>query len=212
MSIGMRNPELVFKTTSLDAIAWYTNLTVLRKEELALRIAFEDEMLGLYGPAQAAEYLWERDEEGNKIPPTRRALWVQGDIAYALQSGYNERPPEDSGWRLDSKDHNWQPKLATKAGKEWRRRLSELNLVRMRGRWQEIGIPFLYWGERFIYNPGMSFDEATDTLYIGWGTQYAKDQFLKETSAKEGIDVVWEHIPLSEYHAWAETQEKPDDE
>lgn len=201
--MGFKNPELVFKTTSPDAIAWYEKLEQLRAEELKLRIAFEEEMLQLYGPSQKPTY--ERNDDGSKKDQERRALWIRGDIAYALDSGYSEYPPEDSGWRLDSKDHNWQPKLKTAAGKKWAKRLSELNLVHMRSRWQEIGIPFLFWGEGYVYYPGMDFDQETKTLYIGWGTQYAEEQFLKETSAFPSIE--WDRVPLSEWHARREAME-----
>lgn len=200
----LANPELVFKTTSPQALEWYAKLDALRQEEIKLRNAYEDRMREEFGPSQRESY-----DTGQCAQQTRRGLWIRGDIAYALDSGYNERTPEDSGWRLDSKDRNWQPKLATKKGKERRAELAELNLVKMRGRWGEIGIPFLYWGEGYVYHPGVTFDAENRVLYVMWGTQYAEDEFKKETSAFP--DIQWERIPLSEWHAYVESHSEQDD-
>ncbi|WP_404474781.1 hypothetical protein [Microbacterium aerolatum] len=199
----MSNPELVFKTTSPDAIAWHENLVCLRKEEFELRKAFEDEIVALFGPSQRDTY--ERDEHGNRKAQTGRPLWVRGDIAFALDSAYDEQPPVDSGWRLDSKDRNWQPKLASKAGKEWKRRLGELNLVHMRTRWREIGIPEVVFAGMRMYSPGLSYDDQTKTLYVLWGTQYVEDEWAASTSKLPNIE--WTKVPLSEWHALRESKE-----
>ncbi len=202
--MAFKNPELVFKTTSPAAIAWYENIVKLRKEEWELRRAFEDEIVARFGPSQRRAYASEGvqvNEDGNQ---TGRPLWVCGDLAYALDSAYNEAPPADSGWRLDSKARNWQPKLATKEGKEWARRLRELNLVKMRTRWAEIGVPEVAFGDRYMYSPGVEFDEESKTLFIGWGTQYVEKEFLTKTAAFPEIE--WTRVPLSEWHARQEAR------
>ena len=202
-----RQPELVFKTTSPAAIEWHEKLAALRKQEWELRMAFEQEIVERFGPSTRRVYgSSPANVDGVQ---TGRPLWIRNDYAFALDSGYDERPPADSGWRLDSKDRNWQPKLATKEGKEWKRRLGELNLVKMRSRWQEIGIPERYWGDNYIYFPSMTFDRENGVLYIGWGTQYAEDEFLKGVAAFP--DIQWERIPLSEWHAYLESRPKQDD-
>lgn len=198
----MSNPEMVYKTTSPDAVAWYENIARLRREEWELRRAFEAEIVERFGASQRDTY--ERDENGDRKPQTGRPLWVRGDLAFALDSGYDERPPEDSGWRLDSKDRNWQPKLATSAGKEWKRRLGDLNLVRMRTRWREIGIPEVVFTDMRMFSPGLDYDEATRTLYVLWGTQYVQKGWDKETAQFPAIE--WAVVPLSEWHAYREAK------
>ena len=197
-----KQPELVFRTTSPAAIEWYEKIRALRSEEWERRKAFEDEIVALFGPSQRDTY--ERDEDGNKKPQTGRPLWIRGDVAYALDSAYSEQPPVDSGWRLDSKDRNWQPKLATTAGKEWKRRLGELNLVHMRSRWEEIGIPAVVFTDSYMFSPGIDFDPETQTLYIMWGSQWVQKDWDKQTA--KFPDIVWEQMPLSEWHARQEAK------
>lgn len=110
----------------------------------------------------------------------------------------------DSRTEFLRSDRNWQPKLATKAGKEWQRRLSELNPVKMSTRWAEIGIPERYWGDRYIYSPGLEFDTETKTLYIGWGTQYVQSEWDKSTGQFPSIE--WQKVALSEWHAYLEAK------
>lgn len=196
------NPELVFKTTSPRAIEWYRKISRLRISERKLREEFEDSMTELYGPSQRDTY--ERNEDGTKKPQTRRLLWLRGDAAYALDSAHNEQPPTDSGWRLDAKDRNWQPKLATKAGKEWKQRLIELNVVNMHTRWGEIGIPAIAFAGSFMYRPGMEFDEDEKVLYVSWGSQWVMREWEKATS--KFPDIEWVQVPLSEWHARQEAK------
>lgn len=199
----MKYPELVFKTTSPEAIAWWKNIEDLDRQQREAREAFEAEMTELFGPSLRDTY--ERNEDGTPKPQTQRRLWLRGDYAYALDSGYNEQPPTDSGWRLDSKDRNWQPKLATKAGKEWKRRLGELNLTHIRSRMQEIGVPEIVFAGSYLYKPGLRFDAVNEILYNGWGTQHVEDELRKNHEKVPGI--TWERVKLSEYIAWLESLE-----
>ena len=196
------NPEVVYRTTSPDAIAWAENIQRLRTEEIKLRTAFEEEMLALYGPSQRDTY--ERNEDGSKKENDRRALWIRGDRVYALDSGYNEQPPADSGWRLDSKEHDWRPKLATKAGKELRDRLNGLNLLHLRDQWEKIGIPPVVFTGNYMFSPGYEFDAKEGVVYISWGTQWVEEDWKKSTA--KFPDIVWEKVPLSEWHARQEAK------
>lgn len=196
----MSLPELVFKTTSSAAIAWWRDLNEAHARQTALRTNFEDEMTALYGPSQRDTY--ERDADGNKIPQTRRRLWVRGHHAYALDSGYGELPPTDSGWRLDSKDRNWQPKLATAAGKGWKIRLAELNILNLEERYEAIGIPPLAFAGSYLYRPGLKFNEETQTLYVTWGSQHVQKEW--DAHVAKHPEVVWVQERLSAYIAWRE--------
>lgn len=204
----MKYPELVFQTTSPEAIEWWQNIEELSKKQRELREAFEIEMTELYGPSPRDTY--ERDEDGNPKPQTLRKLWLRGDFAYALDSGYNEQPPAESGWRLDSKDRNWQPKLATKAGKEWKRRLQELNLTCVRSRMHEIGVPEVIFSGSYLYRPGLRFDAENGILYNGWGTQHVEEDLRKAHEKIPGI--TWERVKLSTYISWLESLEEDRDD
>ena len=197
----MKYPELVFKTTSPVAIAWWKDMEALSEKQNEARTAFENEMLELYGPTKRQTY-----DSGQREWLTTRRLWLRGDLAYALDSGYDEQPPADSGWRLDSKDRNWQPKLATKAGKEWKRRLGELNLTLIRSRTEEIGVPTLCVTENHMYKPGLRFDAENEILYNGWGTQHVEAEVRQAHERVSGI--VWERVKLSQYIAWLESLEE----
>jgi hypothetical protein len=121
-----------------------------------------------------------------------------------LASGYTEQPPLDSGWRLDSKDRYWAPKLATAAGKARAKELAALASYDHRATMPEIGIPQLAFAGNYHYHGGLEFDTATQTLYQVWGSCQC-DQECKAAQVKVP-DVVWVEVPRSEWYAREEAK------
>lgn len=198
----MKLPELVFRTTTPAALEWFQRLDEQNRAQQELRAAFVAEMTELYGPAQ-------REEGYPPVPVKARELWLRGrgGGAYALDSGRSEEPPKDSGWRLDSKDRNWQPKLATKQGKVWRDRLAELNQFNFLSHLPEVGIPEVIFLDLHMYGPSLEQDPETGALYNGWSTQHITEE-LARAREKATIEVEWEQMKLSEYVAYLEAKEE----
>jgi hypothetical protein len=188
--------ELIYKTTSPKAIEWFAEMDKLAKEQGEKRRAYEQRMTEEFGKPDLPDYY--SDDRKN-----RRVLWVRGQYAFALDSGNDETPPVDSGWRLDSKDRNWQPKLATKQGKARAAELAELNTFNIEARLPEVGIAqMVFAGNGYLYRPGMEFDEGERALYVMWGSgQCSKEALAVQAKVPE---VEWVEVPRSVWYARVE--------
>jgi hypothetical protein len=182
--------ELIYATTSEKAVAFWKTATALKDQERELRRAFEQRMTDAYGPVDGKE---------------RRDLWVRGEYCVGVDSGYSERPPADSGWRLDSKEHIWMPALATAAGKAWRKELGELTIYDMRSHLDELGIPALCFAGSYLFRPGIEFDDETGTLYNFWGSGMCEKEVLAHHAKVP--EVQWREVKRSEWYAMQEAKE-----
>jgi hypothetical protein len=191
--------ELIYKTTSPDAITWWQNAAEKRREEEVLRAEFAAEMLFTYGPREQSSY--------DPTPPDRK-LWLRGEGVVGLDAAYNERPPADSGWRLDSKERIWMPALRTPAGRILRDRLRGLTVYRLRAHLREIGVPEMTFAGSYIYRPGLEFDEPTQTLFCTWGSGMCATAAVTEQAKVPAI--VWEEVPRSVWYAREETKQVAD--
>jgi hypothetical protein len=189
--------ELIYKTTSPKALAWYRDVLAQNKEQAAARAEYTDHMTAEFGKPDLPDYFSEERR-------SKRSLWLRGDRAFAIDSGHNERPPVDSGWRLDSKDHNWQPKLATKAGKERAAELAALSTFDTRSHLPEIGVPQMAFADSHLYQPGLEFDEAEGVLYIAWGSGRCAAEALAAQAKVPEIE--WAEVKRSEWYAREEAK------
>lgn len=194
--------ELIYKTRSPKAIEWWLAAAERVQADRRARSAYEDRMTEEFGVPDLPQYT----EEERR---TRRKLWLRGARVSGLDSGYDEQPPADSGWRLDSKDRYWKPKLATKAGKGRAAELAALCTYDMRDHTDEIGVASMAFAGSYLYRSGMDYDEAEGALYVVWGS----GQCAKEAEAVQAKvpDVVWVEVPRSEWYAREEAKETPAD-
>jgi hypothetical protein len=186
--------ELIYKTTSPQAIEWWLSAAAKVKADKEARSAYVKRMTEEFGKPDVPDYFTPREQ---------RDLWVRNDRPIALDSGPDEKPPADSGWRLDSKDRNWQPKLATKRGKERAAELAELFTYDMRRDAKTIGVPEMVFADHSLLRPGMDFDEDERALYVVWSSGKAAKEF--EAAAVEGIE--WTEVPRSQWYAREEARE-----
>lgn len=180
--------ELIYKTTSPKAIAWWLAAAEKVRADKEARNAYVERMTAEFGLPQVPDYFEPRE---------RRDLWVRNDRPVALDSGPDEQPPADSGWRLDSKDRNWQPKLATKAGKERAAELAALFTYDMRRDAKTIGVPEMVFADHSLLRPGMEYDEAEGAVYVVWSSGKAAKEF--EAASVDGIE--WVEVPRSQWYA-----------
>ena len=186
--------ELIYKTTSPAAIAWWRNVEAKNAEQQALRNAFRDEMLAAYGPADKAFY---------DSPPSR-ALWMQGERVVGLDSGYKEQPPAGSGWRLDARDGFWKPALKSAAGREIQKRLAALTVYNARDHVTEVGAPRMAFVDMRLLRPGFEFDDETGALYQLWGSGRCAAEC--ESAQAEVPEVEWVEVKRSEWYAREEAK------
>jgi hypothetical protein len=188
--------ELIYKTTSPAAIEWWQNATAEARKQSILRQEFADEMLAEFGPSTKAVY-------GDDKPD--RKLWVRGESVIGLDSNYNEKPPADSGWRLDSKDRIWKPALKTAKGRALRDRLAALTTYSVRAHSNEIGVPEIVFAGMHMYRPGLSFDEEpTPTLFQVWGSGQCATECEKEQAKL--ADIEWVEVKRSVWYARVEAK------
>jgi hypothetical protein len=181
--------ELIYKTTSPAAIAWWKNAEKLRGKEAELHKAFQDRMTALYGPAPGKE---------------GRAIWHRGAYIMGIDSGSNEKPPVDSGWRLDSKERIWMPALAKATGKKLRAELDAMVLFDIRAHLPEIGVPQLAFADHHMYRAGMEFDQDEGAIYQIWGSGRCADECA--AAAAKVPDVEWVKVPRSAWYAREEAK------
>ncbi|CAN5418355.1 hypothetical protein BH09ACT9_BH09ACT9_00030 [soil metagenome] len=182
--------ELIYKTTSPKAIKFWLNWQTIANAEAESRKEFIDRMTEKFGAPEGKEY---------------RTLWHRGDYIMGLDSGFNEKPPADSGWRLDSKEHIWMPALAKTKGKAWRKELDALVTYKLRDHLDEIGICYWAFAGLHMYKPGIEFDAGEQVLYQTWGSGKCIDEALK--AAESVPEVVWEEVPRSVWYAREESRE-----
>ncbi len=189
--------ELIYKTTSPKALDWYRDILAKSKVQSQARAEYTDRMTAEFGKPDLPDYFSEERR-------AKRSLWLRGEHAFAIDSGSNERPPEDSGWRLDSKDRNWQPKLATKAGKERAAELSALSTHNTRDHLPEIGVPQMAFADAHLYQPGLDYDEDAGVLYVLWGSGRCDKEAL--AAQAKVPDVEWVEVKRSEWYAREEAK------
>lgn len=189
--------ELIYRTSSPAAEAWWRHLKETQRQQNELRRAFEDEMLTTYGPAAVPEY-----SEGHG----KRLLYTNGRVCTGIDAGYNERPPAGSGWRLDAKDRIWKPALKEAAGKALKKRLEALTVYIWQAHTEEIGVPQLVFADRYLFRPGFTADEEPFVLFQVWGS----GQCAKSCEAEQAMhaEVEWTEVPRSEWYARVEASEK----
>lgn len=187
--------ELIYRTSSPAAEAWWAHVKDMQRQQNELRRAFEAEMLAQYGPADVSEY-----SEGHG----KRLLYTNGRVCTGLDAGYNERPPAGSGWRLDSKDRFWKPALKEAAGRAMKERLRALTLYVWQSHVEEIGVPELVFAGSYLHRPGFEADEEPFALYQLWGS----GQCAKECEAVQAKhpEVVWVEVKRSEWYAREEAK------
>lgn len=117
-----------------------------------------------------------------------------------IDSGYDEKPPADSGLRLDSKTRYWMPSLRSVKGREWADRLAALTLWVPRNHFEEVGIPSMIFTDHRVYQSGISFDEEPEpTLYQTWGSGRCAEDC--RATAKDVPEVEWVEVPRSVWYA-----------
>lgn len=187
--------ELIYKTTSPDAIAWWRNAQVVHSAAYELRRKYEERMTAEFGLPKHPDYM---------TPVETRGLYVNSTNATGIDSGYDEQPPAGSGWRLDSKQKFWKPKLATKEGKVRAKELLALRSFDYAGHAPEIGVPGLVFSGNYIRHAGFHFDKETETLYQLWGSGTCAPSCETEQAKVPGV--VWEKVPRSEWYALEEAK------
>lgn len=189
--------ELIYKTSSPAAEAWWRNAEAKRAEQTKLRNDFEAEMFATYGLPDKTLY---GRAEG------RRALYVNRSHVIGLDSGWNERPPEGSGWRLDSKNKFWMPALKTPQGRALKKRLDALTVYVEQSHVDEIGIPAFAFGDSYLYRAGLVADEDPFVLYQVWGSGTCEKDCRAVQAAHP--DVEWVEVPRSQWYARIEAKEQ----
>lgn len=193
--------ELIYKTTSPAAIAWWLNAKAEFDAAFDRRREYEARMTAEFGLPQRESY---------QTPVNTRALYVNSTSATGLDSGYSEQPPADSGWRLDSKSKFWKPKLATKEGKVRASELAALKSFDHAGHAPEVGVPSIIFSDGYVRRPNFYFDEETNTLYQLWGSGTCMPQCEAEAAKVPGV--VWEKVPRSQWYALVESKEAKEGE
>ena len=188
--------ELIYKTTSPAALAWWERIAAESEKARLRRADFIAKVTEQFGPTPSVGRYTEA--------PTERQLMISRHNVAGLASGYSERPPEDSGWRLDSKDRYWAPKLATKAGKDRAAELKKLAAPNARQSAPEIGVPQLAMAGAHLYSPGFEFDEETGTLYQLWGSGRCVKEC--ESAQAKTPEIAWTEVLRSEWFAREEAK------
>ena len=192
--------ELIYKTTSPAAIEWWLDAERKVKADRELQLAYELRLTEEFGAPAHPDYIEEHRRK-------RRGLWFRNDRPYAVDSLRNENPPADSGWRLDSKERLWRPKLATAAGKKRAAELAALCTFVLRDHMHEIGIPAIaFSGDGYMHRPGVEFDADEQALYVLWGSSRCADEALANQAKNPHIE--WVEIPRSVWYARIEAKEK----
>jgi hypothetical protein len=188
--------ELIYKTTSLAAIEWWKKAEDEAELARRLRNEYMDKQTALYGPTPGGTY--------ESAPTKDRGLMVSRHIVLGLASGHNEQPPANSGWRLDSKERFWKPKMATRAGKERASELKTLTGYNLRGHVDEIGVPGMAVAGMRLYSAGLEFDTASGVLYQTWGSGRCAEECVKVQALHP--NTAWEEVPRSEWYAREEAK------
>ena len=194
--------ELIYKTTNREALHWWRKLEAEKAVVMDRREAYEAKALELYGP-MGSRY---NSRTMHSEHENERRLIVQGRRAVGLSCRIDEVPPEGSGWRLDSKEKWWFPKLAVAAGKKRRDELSDLHLPNIARRGHTaFGIPEVFFGGSHMYRPGYVYRADTNELYVVWsGFECRK---AMESAIRPEI---WKMVSREEWYAWREQIEKSD--
>lgn len=192
--------ELIYRTTSPAAHEWWKHGRELLEQQRLLRQAFMDEQREQYGQYRSSSY---------------REEWVDREMyvssrggVLGISSGWNEEPPADSGWRLDSKERYWKPALRAAAGRKLRDRLHALTIYVPRSHFPEIGIPEMVWGDHHIYWAGLEHDDDPWTLYQTWGSGSCEKACLAEQAKHPEIE--WTEVPRSQWYARLEAKQQVD--
>ena len=189
--------ELIYKTTSAMALDWWANAEAEREAAHQRRKAYVERMTAEFGPTPP-RYSYSEDK-----PRVLRELMVAGPSAVGLASGFSEVPPIDSGWRLDSKERFWAPKLATAAGKLRRAELHSLRSFDHRAHGSEIGFAAIAFAGSYLYHGGLEMIDGA--LFQTWGGYECHTEC--ETAQAKVPGVVWEVVKRSEWYAMQESRE-----
>lgn len=179
--------ELIYRTTSPAALDFWAHAETKASERKTLVDAYIEQLTHDFGTVNGKD----------------RTVWNRGPVVYGVECLYGEQPPADSGWRLDSKEGIWMPKLRIPAGKERARELAALTVYNVRAHVQEIGIPQMVMTDRHFFRPGIEFHDGV--LYQTWGSGKCEPDALAE--AAKVPEVVWEPVKRSEWYALEEARE-----
>ena len=187
--------ELIYKTNSPAALAWWEDAKKVAELSNGKRTAYGDQMAGEFGVTpQSNEYV---------KPYTERALMVRNNRVVGLASGLSEKPPADSGWRLDSKFRFWKPALKTPKGKQRQRELDALVTFDHYNHLHEIGVPNLLIAGNHLMHAGI--EEGEGFLWQTWGSGTAAAQCVVEQ--KNTPEVTWTEVLRSEWYARIEAKD-----
>lgn len=192
--------ELIYKTTNEYEVELWHALMKKVESNRQKRTEFMKKMTEEFGPSPKHRYSY-RDKSMNEF----RLLILSGAAVKGLDCGYDEEPPAGSGWRLDSKDHYWYPKLKEAAGKARSKELAALYGVGSRELARTFEVPEHIFGTGYLYSPGFTFDQDTQTLYLTWGSfecNAEMQEFLNKNPQKG-----WTEVPRSEWYAYVEARE-----
>lgn len=190
---------LVYRTSSPRAIDWFNGVEARERVIREKRDAYTAAITEQFG-AVGKRYEHSTEELDNRPLMRDSRNRVTG---VACKSG--EKPPKGSGWRLDADSGFWKPDLRSKAGKERDTELEALHGVDSRSELHTIGAAGLAFVPGRMYQPGLRFRKETGDLYVSWGSKDCEDDMLAAGKAVD--DVVWEAVPLSEWHSWMEELE-----
>lgn len=186
--------ELIYKTSDPAAVAWMSDIIEKRKVAREKRKAYGARVLEEFGP-RGRRYSYMQEEPADE----RRDLYVGRYHAFGIDSGIDEKPPAESGWRLDAKGRYWKPKLATKRGKERAAELRELSMPEPDT--QAVGWDSMHWGNSYMYWPAFMLREELGEVWVAWGAYECREALSKDSP------VAWTEVPRSEWHAWREAVE-----
>jgi len=186
---------LVYRSSSPAAIDWAKRTKERFEEQRAKRIAFMKEQTEIYGVGLGS----------GSIRAGKRLLWITGERVTGIDSGFNEEPPSESGWRLDSKQRVWKPALRTAAGRLLNDRLESLSNVSTLTALAQIGVPQYVFGGLNLFRPGFEFDEEEPAVYVTWSGYDAAKEFTSSTAKVPEVE--WEEVPLSRWYARLEAKE-----
>ncbi len=194
--------ELIYKTKDREALRWWRELEAERAAVMERRDAYEAKALELYGP-MGSRY---NSRTVRSDHENERRLIVQGHRAVGLACRIDEVPPEGSGWRLDSKEKWWFPKLAVAAGRKRRDEMADLHLPNEARRGTiAFGIPEVFFGGQHLYRPGYVYREDTKELYVVW-SGFECRKAMESVFRPE----IWEMVSREEWYDWREQVEKSD--
>ena len=181
----MRTLALIYRTTSVHALEFWQRAQEEHQSRYARITAYTDQLTAAFGAPEGTD---------------RREVWTRGDNVYGIDCARGERPPADSGWRLDAKYGIWMPRLRTRAGQDRRDELAALTTWSLRKHLYEIGVPQTAWGDSHIYQPGLHLIDGA--LYQTWCGEGARADV--EAEAVKQHAVTWEPVKLSEWYALQE--------